>query len=216
MKRRFGSGLKPELPPNNIYINSLMPREGFIHCQHQLWETMSVSGMNLESQNVQVRTFCQLIPVHFKHPFNNQSYIKNQARLGMPRGKVSFRWISLGKEFKLREQHDGWPGDLLSQCLSSSVSLWVNERSKRGGRWNWPMVGSCGPRTCAEGWRLLMWSLWSPWTQGRMGLSNPCPAEILLWFLCWIFEWPLCDQFPGCYLVKVELIPFVQLMICDL
>lgn len=172
MKRRFGSGLKPELPPNNIYINSLMPREGFIHCQHQLWETMSVSGMNLESQNVQVRTFCQLIPVHFKHPFNNQSYIENQARLGMPRGKVSFRWISLGKEFKLREQHGGWPGDLLSQCLSSSVSLWVNERSKRSGRWNWPIwwgpvvlgpvlraedfwCGACEALGSREGWVCL-------------------------------------------------------------
>lgn len=47
---------------------------------------MSASGMDLESQNVQVGTFCQPIPVHAIHPLNkmltNQSCAKDQAKAG--------------------------------------------------------------------------------------------------------------------------------------
>lgn len=47
---------------------------------------MLASGMNLESQNVQLRTVCQWIPVCFTYPVNkiliNQSCAKNGAKAG--------------------------------------------------------------------------------------------------------------------------------------
>ena len=66
---------------------------------------MSASGMDLESQNVQVGTFCQRIPVYATHPLNkvlaNQSCAKDQAKAGnakrksllvCPEGVYNFLW----------------------------------------------------------------------------------------------------------------------------
>lgn len=53
---------------------------------------MLASGMNQESQNVQLRTVCQWIPVCFTYPVNKiliNHVLRMELRLGMPRGKIS-------------------------------------------------------------------------------------------------------------------------------